>query len=244
MNERFREGMRLFGEKDYSGAEKIFREILSSDHTNHAAWNAIGVVFSKTDRYSLADEAFEQALLLNPGNITYEKNRDRNLIKIPSTEIQVPIVSYQDIEKCRKWHARGKYRFNLRKVLFIIFVTLGLCLLSGGIFAYSSTMAPGSASGTGEVEVKIANELGKLAMFTLVDRDKLVSTEILLNNRDPSSYFSFSPSSDQSAQQLIKNGLNIRVVGIYKDGSVKDAFNWTLQLIFTAIRGFCIDLNH
>lgn len=228
MDERFREGMRLFGEKDYTRAEEVFRDILSHDHSNHAAWNAIGVIFSKTGRYHLADEAFEQALILNPGNITYEKNRDRNLIKIPSDDNPVPIVSYQDMERCRKWRARGKPRLHFRTVLYILMATLGLCLLSGGLFAYTSAKQSGSLAGTGAVEMKVANELGNLATFTLFERDKLLQTKILINNQDPSTFFGFSPSTQVSAEQILGNGLNIRVVGYYKDGTVRDAFNWTL----------------
>ncbi|HOL42317.1 MAG TPA: tetratricopeptide repeat protein, partial [Methanospirillum sp.] len=169
MDERFREGMRLYAEKDYSRAEHIFREILNNDHTNHVVWNAIGVVFSKTGRYQLADEAFEQALILQPGNSTYEKNRDRNLRKIPSDDIPVPMVSHQDMERYRKWRVRGKSRLNIRTITFIVLLTLALCLLSGGLFAYSSVQTQGSGSGNGAVEMKVANELGNLAKFTLLD---------------------------------------------------------------------------
>jgi len=75
--------MRLFRSGDVPGACEQFHQAVEQDENNHKAWNALGICLSKSDEYEDADTCFENALMLDPGNSTYERNRERNSLKIP-----------------------------------------------------------------------------------------------------------------------------------------------------------------
>lgn len=79
----FDTGMKLFRAGDIAGAIEEFREAVDQDENNHKVWNALGICFSKSGEYEDADTCFENALMLDPGNATYEKNRDKNDQKRP-----------------------------------------------------------------------------------------------------------------------------------------------------------------
>lgn len=74
----FDDGMRLFRAGDVSGACEQFHQAVEQDENNHRAWNALGICLSKTGQYDDADTCFENALMLDPGNATYERNRELN----------------------------------------------------------------------------------------------------------------------------------------------------------------------
>ena len=79
----FDEGMRLFRSGNITGARGQFHQAVEQDENNHKAWNALGICLSKTGEYEDADTCFENALMLEPGNSTYERNREKNSLKIP-----------------------------------------------------------------------------------------------------------------------------------------------------------------
>lgn len=81
----FDEGMRLFRSGDIPGACEQFHQAVEQDENNHKAWNALGICLSKTGEYEDADTCFENALMLDPGNATYERNREKNSIKAPKS---------------------------------------------------------------------------------------------------------------------------------------------------------------
>jgi len=82
----FDEGMRLFREKKYSEAAEKFNDAIESDDQNPKIWNAYGVTLSKLGKFEDAETCFENALLLDPGHLTYQKNLDSliNKKEIPS----------------------------------------------------------------------------------------------------------------------------------------------------------------
>lgn len=79
----FDEGMKLFRSGDVPGACEQFHQAVEQDENNHKAWNALGICLSKSGEHEDADTCFENALMLDPGNSTYERNRERNSLKIP-----------------------------------------------------------------------------------------------------------------------------------------------------------------
>lgn len=230
MEDQFSEGMRLFKEKNYLMAENSFRDLINSDHTNHKAWNALGVTFSKNGKYDFADEAFEQALILDPGNITYEKNQNRNQSKIVSPQSDSLMIDCLNTIKCNKNQRLKRNYFQiLRKCVYLIVISFVLLVLGSAVLAYNSVFPSDMTSNLNKsVEAKVTTEMANLALFTLKDRDKLVNTDIRLNDQKVSNFFDFSSSSEKDSTQVIGNSLNIKIVGYYTDGSVRDAFNWTI----------------
>lgn len=77
----FQDGIRLFKEGHYAEAVEKLHAVASAEHTNHKAWNALGVALSKTGDIDQAIVCFENALVLDSANQTYQKNLDRAKVK-------------------------------------------------------------------------------------------------------------------------------------------------------------------
>ncbi len=73
----FQDGIRLFKEGRFAEAVEKLHAVASAEHTNHKAWNALGVALSRTGDIDQAIVCFENALLLDSANQTYLKNLDR-----------------------------------------------------------------------------------------------------------------------------------------------------------------------
>lgn len=71
-------GMEAFKAGNYQIAADAFMEVVNEDENNHKAWNALGVVYTKTGQYEHADTCYENALTLAPGTAAYERNREKN----------------------------------------------------------------------------------------------------------------------------------------------------------------------
>ena len=79
----FNEGMKLFRAGDIPAACEQFQQAVEQDENNHKAWNALGICLSKSGEHDDAATCFENALMLDPGNSTYEKNQEKNEAKRP-----------------------------------------------------------------------------------------------------------------------------------------------------------------
>lgn len=78
MADRFSEGLEKYRTGAYEEAGALFQQELEQDDSNPKTWNALGICLSKMGRYDDASTCFENALGLDPGNTTYEKNLARN----------------------------------------------------------------------------------------------------------------------------------------------------------------------
>ena len=85
------EGMSLFKTANYRAAAEQFADVTEADENNHKAWNALGICLSKTGQYDQADVCFENAVTLDPSNVTYKKNRDNNKIKVTNKKFNPKI---------------------------------------------------------------------------------------------------------------------------------------------------------
>lgn len=75
------EGLQLFKEGKYDQASEKLLEVVQNDENNHKAWNALGVVLSKSGQTEDAQSCFENAVQLDPNNSTYQKNLDKIIDK-------------------------------------------------------------------------------------------------------------------------------------------------------------------
>lgn len=78
MGDLFKEGMKKYHEGEYNEAGVLFHQELERDDSNPKVWNALGICLSKTGQYEDAAICFENALIQDPGNETYEKNIRNN----------------------------------------------------------------------------------------------------------------------------------------------------------------------
>jgi tetratricopeptide (TPR) repeat protein len=76
-------GMALYRDGNYEAAADVFYELTKTDGDNPILWNALGICYSRSGQYEDADTCFDNALMLSPGNVTYEKNLTKNREKIP-----------------------------------------------------------------------------------------------------------------------------------------------------------------
>lgn len=79
---KYQEGIREFRAGNYERAGTLFQEALDINDQNHKAWNALGIACSKVGQIEDALTCFENALMIEPGNITYQNNFDK--IKVSS----------------------------------------------------------------------------------------------------------------------------------------------------------------
>lgn len=78
MGDFFKIGLQKYREGDYEQAGELFQQDIENDETNPKCWNALGICMSKLGQYDNADTCFKNALMLEPGNSTYEKNLANN----------------------------------------------------------------------------------------------------------------------------------------------------------------------
>ena len=74
---RFQEGMKLYQKEEFVKAAEIFHQIVVDDGMNHRAWNAYGICLTRLGEYQAAHDCYENALMLEPGNMSYERNKDK-----------------------------------------------------------------------------------------------------------------------------------------------------------------------
>lgn len=114
-----RDGMECYRAGEYAAAAREFFQVLDDDNTNHKVWNALGICLNKLGQYQNAATCFEKALLLDPTNKTYTKNRIMNAGKIPEPN---PILSALS----RPW---WQYVIAAFFLLFIVLIIISV--LSG-----------------------------------------------------------------------------------------------------------------
>lgn len=81
MSDDYQQGLKAFREGQYDKAVDFLIRASEKDDQNPKIWNALGVSLSKTGEYKDAESCFENALVLDPGNITYEKNLNQSKSK-------------------------------------------------------------------------------------------------------------------------------------------------------------------
>ena len=70
--------MEAFRSGNYQAAADAFHDAITTDDQDHKAWNALGVVYTKTGEYEAADTCYENALTLAPGTAAYQRNQAKN----------------------------------------------------------------------------------------------------------------------------------------------------------------------
>ncbi len=66
LEELYKQGTEAFEKGDYIAAERFFYDILRQNPRFADIQNKIGIIYNQTNRLSLATEAFEKALAVNP----------------------------------------------------------------------------------------------------------------------------------------------------------------------------------
>ena len=77
-NMSYSAGMEAFRSGNYQAAADAFHAAIDADDQDHKAWNALGVVYTKTGEYEAADTCYENALTLAPGTAAYQRNQAKN----------------------------------------------------------------------------------------------------------------------------------------------------------------------
>ncbi len=67
LGELYKQGIDAFDKGDYTAAERFFYDILRQNSRFADIQNKIGIIYNQTNRLGLATEAFEKALVINPG---------------------------------------------------------------------------------------------------------------------------------------------------------------------------------
>jgi archaellin len=77
IDDTFHKGLKAYREGNYPDAIQLLKNAVAENEANHKAWNALGVTYSKIGRIEEAVSCYENALKYDPGNTSYEQNRDQ-----------------------------------------------------------------------------------------------------------------------------------------------------------------------
>jgi hypothetical protein len=83
----YQAGISAFKSGDYQSALNELHQATEEDDQNHKAWNALGVVLTKTGDFETADTCYQNALTLAPDTPVYQRNRDKNRVKWQEGEV-------------------------------------------------------------------------------------------------------------------------------------------------------------
>lgn len=74
-NQKVDEGWKLWEQKDFNGAAKLFGEAIELNPNNSAAWRGRGTTYDKQHQYEQAIADFDKALELNPNQVSAYNHR-------------------------------------------------------------------------------------------------------------------------------------------------------------------------
>ncbi len=83
----FKDGLSAYREGRIDDAIALLHNASEEDDQNPKIWNALGVALSKSGDLESAGVCFENAVMIDPGNLTYEKNLDSNSKKLSPKNI-------------------------------------------------------------------------------------------------------------------------------------------------------------
>ena len=142
--EYFKEGLKEYRAGNYKISEDLFHSSLELDDQNPKVWNSLGIIYSKTRERENALTCFQNALLLDPDNLTYQKNVNlctdtgKNTPKMQSSGISSRII-----KKAKDSRETGALLFGLiifaivillasiedQNLLILIFMYVGIALI-------------------------------------------------------------------------------------------------------------------
>lgn len=121
----FQLGLSAFKIGQYENAINLFHKAIDEDNNNPKIWNAFGVTLSKQGDFISARKCFENALMMDPGNITYEKNRDKNEKQIPiSRNVNEPLKKESNINS--KKASSGSFLLKSLGGFILVFLTASI----------------------------------------------------------------------------------------------------------------------
>lgn len=88
IDDTFHKGLKAYRDGNYPEAVQLLKKAVAENETNHKAWNALGVTYSRMGRIEDAVSCYENALKYDPGNTSYEQNRDQ-IVKKAFTQLPV-----------------------------------------------------------------------------------------------------------------------------------------------------------
>lgn len=82
LKDLYQKGIMAYRRGEMGHAIDILMKVVEQSEENHHAWNALGVALTKTGKYQDADLCFENALVIDPDNAVYLRNRDKNAVHL------------------------------------------------------------------------------------------------------------------------------------------------------------------
>lgn len=134
LDDSFHEGLKAFRDGRYQEAIQLLHESVAANEQNHKAWNALGVTYTKLGELENALNCYENALKYDPGNLSYEQNRDQ-IVKTAFKKISPPEEDRKpDIKQDRKQDIKTNWIIPYQKFLLpagalILVVVLAIFVL-------------------------------------------------------------------------------------------------------------------
>ena len=132
----FKIGMQSYRNGQYEEARDYFNQALDIDDSNPKIWNSLGIIYSKLGKYNEAEVCYENALIIDPGNETYEKN-----LKINAKKKIQGSTGGKKVNPIKDQNNQTKRisNYNNLKNLAIFFIMsiffLGVCLIFSAVLS-------------------------------------------------------------------------------------------------------------
>ncbi|MDX8551759.1 tetratricopeptide repeat protein [Methanospirillum sp. J.3.6.1-F.2.7.3] len=133
MDDLFKIGLQKYRESKYAEARDLFLLSIQNDDSNPKTWNALGICYTKLGQIDEASNCYDTALMLDPGNATYEKN----LRIVNETPTKIKAKNVKSIQKTAKKEPQIKkiitsiFLFCIFFILLQWFIGLGIYLIGG-----------------------------------------------------------------------------------------------------------------
>ena len=148
IDDSFHKGLKAYRDGNYPEAVQLLKNAVNENEGNHKAWNALGVTFSKMGRIEEAVSCYENALKYDPGNISYEQNRD-----------QIVRKAFSRLPSSPRSEGLGMVNLNYRRFIIPAILLIFVAFIAIYILIISSSPAAVLNSG---------NESGSLSSLTPV----------------------------------------------------------------------------
>jgi tetratricopeptide (TPR) repeat protein len=126
--DRFRHSLTLIKSGQYQEASEILAGVCKEEESNHKAWNAFGVALAKLGEGESARTCFSNALLFDPDNPTYKRNRD----KLAPKGISPGALAGENAELPVSKTIKKKKTYDYTLIAGILLLVLGIILIIAG----------------------------------------------------------------------------------------------------------------
>jgi len=226
----FNKGIEAFRRGDNAQAINLLTKVVEEKENDPRSWNALGVAFAKSGKYSDADICFQNAVTLDPENEVYIKNRNKNINYLPKNSKK----RISDLIELIKENKSNRYAIGGLIGVFLLIVLLVIIppILFPAPMADTAGVIPINIS-TDEEMLVITNSgslVPKLSAFQITADNQTIKIDekVQILGVEPGSALSIP--LEKLRPYSSDNRTTIRASAIFKDDSTRQLMTRTVVI--------------